>query len=98
MRVVAGVVPSPSVDDSLGSNPDPAILKSLLPSEFGLGFNSRGSRFDVLSRQWLGAFWQIVGSTPTVILFAPRRKSEPRQIGGRVTRHVVAVVFLSDSN
>ncbi len=74
VRVVAGVVPSPSVDDSLGSNPDPAILKSLLPSEFGLGFNSRGSRFDVLSRQWLGAFWQIVGSTPAVILFLTEKK------------------------
>ena len=69
VRVVAGVVPSLSVDGSLGSTPDLAILKYVFPSKFDLGIDSRGSRFDVLSRQWLRAFGQIVGSTPTFILF-----------------------------
>ena len=69
MRVVAGVVPSLSVDGSLGSTPDLAILKYAFPSKFDLGIDSRGNRFDGLSRQWLGPFAQIVGSTPNFILF-----------------------------
>ena len=69
VRVVAGVVPSVSVDGFLGSTPDDAILKYAFPSKFDLGIDSRGNRFDVLSRQWLRAFGQIVGSTPTFILF-----------------------------
>jgi len=52
VRVVAGVVPSLSVDGSLGSTPDLAILKYAFPSKFDLGVDSRGNRFDGLSRQW----------------------------------------------
>ncbi len=69
MRVVAGVVPSVSVDGFLGSTPDDAILKYAFPSKFDLGIDSRGNRFDGLSRQWLRPFAQIVGSTPNFILF-----------------------------
>jgi len=69
VRVVAGVVPSVSVDGFLGSTPDDAILKYAFPSKFDLGIDSRGNRFDGLSRQWLGPFAQIVGSTPNFILF-----------------------------
>ena len=76
MRVVAGVVPSVSVDGFLGSTPDDAILKYAFPSKFDLGIDSRGNRFDGLSRQWLRPFAQIVGSTPAVMFFYQARFPE----------------------
>ena len=51
------------------SRTDDAILKYAFPSKFDLGIDSRGNRFDGLSRQWLRPFAQIVGSTPNFILF-----------------------------